>query len=144
MKTRFTTTILGFGKHASIEIPEANLKELGGSKRVPLKVTVNGHTYQSTATGMGEKCLVVFPMKDREAAGVDSGDTTEVLLELDAGYRDVEIPPELLQALTKSGLKNKFDDQIYSKRKEAARQVADAVAQETKERRITKILDALS
>lgn len=144
MKTKFTTTILGFDKHAAIEIPEINLKEIGGNRRAPLKVTVNGHTYQSTATGMNGMCLVVFPTKDRKAAGVDSGDTTEVVLELDAGYRTVELPSELLKALSKSGLKKKFDEQIYSKRKEAAWQVADAKTVETKDRRVRKIIAALS
>lgn len=144
MKTKFTTTILGFDNHAAIEIPEVNLKKIGGNRRAPLKVTVNGHTYQSTATGMDGKCLVVFPTKDRRAAGVDSGDTTEVILELDAGYRKVELPSELLNALSKTGLKNKFDEQNYSKRKEAARQVAEAKTLETKKRRIRKIIATLS
>lgn len=41
MKTSYTTTILGFGNHAAIEIPDKNLIELGGSRRAPLKVTLN-------------------------------------------------------------------------------------------------------
>lgn len=143
MKTTFRTTILGFGKHASIEIPDKNLQELGGSKRVPLKVTVQGYTYQSTATGMGGKCLVVFPMKDRQAAGVDSGDTVDVTLEVDSGYREVEMPPELQSALKKAGLEKVFAELIYSKRKEFARQVAEAKAPETKQRRIDKILASI-
>jgi len=61
MRTTYETIILGFGNHASIEIPDKNLAELGGSKRAPLKITVKGYTYQSTATGMGGKCMVVFP-----------------------------------------------------------------------------------
>ena len=50
MKTTYQTTVLGFGNHAAIQIPDENLAELGGNKRAPLKVTVNGYTYQSTAT----------------------------------------------------------------------------------------------
>lgn len=144
MKTTYTTTILGFGKHASIEIPEANLQEIGGNKRAPLKITINGYTYQSTATGMSGKCLVVFPMKDRAAADVDSGDTVDVTLELDAGYRNVEIPAELLKALEENNLKKAFDSQIYSKRKEAARQTSEAKSSDTKDHRIAKIIRSLS
>lgn len=143
MKTTYTTTILGFGKHASIEIPEDELSKIGGNKRAPLKVTVNNHTYQSTATGMNGKCLVVFPLREREKAGVDSGDTVEVTLELDDGYREVAVPDELSQALQKARLKEKFEGQIYSKRKEFARQVAEAKATETKLRRIEKVLTEL-
>jgi hypothetical protein len=143
MKTKYTTTILGFGNHAAIEIPESELKKLGGSRRAPLKITINKYTYQSTATVMNGKCLVAFPKKDRESAGVESGDKVEVRLELDAGYRQVIIPQELAGALKKEGLKKELDQLIYSRRKEYARQVADAKAPETKTRRIQKILDDL-
>ena len=143
MKTKYITTILGFGNHAAIEIPEDELKKIGGNKRAPLKITVNGYTYQSTATVMDGKCLVVFPKKDRENAGVDSGDKLEVQLELDSGYRQVEVPKELEIALQQSGIKEKFDELTYSKRKEYARQVADAKAQDTKLRRIEKIIQAM-
>ena len=143
MKTTYETTILGFGNHAAIEIPEKNLAELGGNKRAPLKITINGYTYQSTATGMNGKCLVVFPIKDREASGVNSGDTVMVTLELDSGYREVNMPDELIEALKVNGLTEIFHDLTYSKRKEFARQVSEAKAHETKLSRINKILKLL-
>lgn len=144
MKTTYKTTILGFGKHASIEIPDEQLQKIGGNKRAPLKVTVNGYTYQSTATGMGGKCMVVFPMKERGQARVDSGDTVDVTLELDSGYRQVDMPAELNTALQKNGLQETFKALTYSKRKEYAGQVADAKAPETKTRRIEKIVSELT
>lgn len=144
MNTSYKTTILGFGNHAAIEIPDAELNKIGGNKRAPLKVTVNNYTYQSTATGMDGKCLVVFPKKDREKAGVNSGDKVTVLLELDSGYREVIVPKELARALKESGLNKEFDKLTYSKRKEYARQVSDAKALATKERRIKKIIEELS
>ncbi len=79
MKTIYKTTILGFGKHAAIEIPEAELEKIGGNKRAPLKITVNGYTYQSTATGMNGKCVVVFPRADRNATEVFAGKVVAVL-----------------------------------------------------------------
>lgn len=144
MKTTYTTVVLGFGNHAAIEIPEKNLAELGGNKRAPLKVTVNGYTYQSTATAMDGKCLVVFPTRDREASGAAAGDTLVVSLELDAGYREVTMPPELTAALKANQLSEVFHDLTYSKRKEFARQVAEAKAVDTKARRIEKIIDSLT
>lgn len=143
MKTTYTTTILGFGNHAAIEIPGKNLAELGGNKRAPLKVTLNGYTYQSTAAGMNGQVLVVFPTKDREASGVKAGDTLEVTLELDSGYREVDMPTELQKALKQHGLDKVFHDLNYSTRKEYARQVREAKAEETKQRRIQKVIDAL-
>ncbi len=143
MKTTYQTTVLGFGNHAAIAIPEENLAELGGNKRAPLKVTVNNYTYQSTATGMNGDCLVVFPTRDRQASGTKAGDKITVTLELDEGYREVEIPVDLQQALAENELSKVFQDRNYSTRKEYARQVNEAKAEETKLRRIAKIINEL-
>lgn len=143
MKASYETTILGFGNHAAIEIPDDVLAEIGGNKRAPLKITLNGYTYQSTATVMDGKVLAVFPTKDRQASGVASGDTLVVTLEIDAGYRNVDVPSELKAALKAHDLADVFHDLAYSKRKEYARQVADAKAEDTKQRRIAKIVKIL-
>ncbi len=143
MKTTYQTVVIGYGNHASIEIPDKNLAEIGGNKRAPLKITINGYTYQSTATGVGGKCMVVFPTRDREASGAAAGDHITVTLELDDGYRHVEIPPALGKALAANGLSDTFHDLTYSKRKEFARQVTDAKADETRTRRIEKIIAQL-
>jgi bifunctional DNA-binding transcriptional regulator/antitoxin component of YhaV-PrlF toxin-antitoxin module len=143
MKTTYETVIIGFGNHASIEIPDENLAEIGGNRRAPLKITINGYTYQSTATGVDGKCMVVFPMRDREASGAKAGDRITVTLELDDGYRQVDVPAELNTALEAHGLSETFHDLTYSRRKEFARQVAEAKAEDTKKRRIEKILDQL-
>lgn len=143
MKTSYRTVVLGFGNHASIEIPDQNLAEIGGNKRAPLKVTINGHTYQSTATAMDGTCMVVFPTRDREVTGTKAGDTIIVTLELDDGYREVEVPEELAAALENVKLSQVFHDLIYSKRKEYARLVAEAKAEDTRLRRIQKIINSL-
>jgi bifunctional DNA-binding transcriptional regulator/antitoxin component of YhaV-PrlF toxin-antitoxin module len=143
LKTTYQTIVIGSGNHASIEIPEQNLAEIGGNRRAPLKITINGYTYQSTATGVGGKCMVVFPMRDREASGATAGDHITVTLELDDGYRHVDIPAGLSDALASSGLEDIFHNLTYSKRKEFARQVSEAKAEETRYRRIQKILEQL-
>ena len=143
MKTTYETIVIGHGNHASLEIPDENLAEIGGNRRAPLKVTINNYTYQSTATGVDGKCMVVFPTRDREASGAAGGDRVVVTLELDDGYRHVEVPNALRDALLAHGLSDTFHDLNYSKRKEFARQVADAKAEETRIRRIEKILHQL-
>lgn len=145
MKVSYKTIILGFGNYAAIEIPDAILAELGANKRAPhKKITVNGYTYQSTATVMDGKCLVVFPTKDRRASGVASGYTLSVTLELEGGYRNVAIPAELEAALNEHNLADIFQELTYSKRKEYARQVAEAKAAETKTHRIEKTIDSIT
>ena len=81
---------------------------------------------------MDGKCLVVFPTKDREASGVKAGDKVAVTLELDSGYREVEIPAQLQESLKVDGLTQIYHDLIYSKRKEFARQVNEAKTEDTK------------
>lgn len=143
MKTTYETVVVGYGNHASIEIPDKNLKDIGGNKRAPLKIIINGYTYQSTATGVGGKCMVVFPTRDREASGAMAGDRITVTLELDDGYRHVEVPAVLVDALHSNGLSEVFYNLNYSKRKEFARLVSDAKAEETKHRRVEKIINQL-
>ena len=143
VKTTYETVVIGYGKHASLEIPAENLAEIGGNRRAPLKITINGYTYQSTATGVGGACRVVFPMRDREAAGAKAGDTVTVTLELDDGYREVDMPAKLVEALTEANLAETFHNLTYSKRKEYARQVSEAKSDETVQRRIEKIITQL-
>ena len=87
--------------------------------------------------------MVVFPTRDREASGAKAGDKITVTLELDAGYREVDVPAELAEALEAHGLRQVFHDQNYSTRKEFARQVAEAKADDTRARRIEKIVNQL-
>ncbi len=108
MKTTYETVVIGYGNHASVEIPDKNLAEIGGNKRAPLKITINGYIYQSTATGVNGKCMVVFATRDREASGAAAGDLVTVVLELDEGYRNVGIPEALSDALEKNGLSKAF------------------------------------
>ncbi len=143
MRVKYETEVLGEGNHASLLIPEWVLQKLKTNKRAPLKVNVNGHTYQSTAVGVAGECRVVFPSAERRAAKAASGDIVEVTLELDSGYREVEMPKELIAALKSQGLTKAFANLSYSKRKEFARQVSEAKTEETKLRRIEKVLAAL-
>ena len=87
--------------------------------------------------------MVVFPSRDREASGAKAGDIVTVTLELDAGYRHVDVPPELASTLATKGLAEAFHDLAYSKRKEFARQVGEAKAEDTRERRIQRIINEL-
>ena len=79
MRATYTTTVIGAGNHASIHVPDEILAELGANRRAPLKVTIGGHTYRSTATAVNGDCRVVFPQADRDAAGAKAGDIVGVI-----------------------------------------------------------------
>lgn len=144
MPVSFQTEVIGEGNHASMVVPEAVLVELGGNRRAALKVTVNGHAYRTTATGVGGQCRVVFAMRDRAAAGVAAGEIVTVELELEDGRREVEISPDLKLALSGSGLLERFEALNYGDRRLLARGVAEAKRLETRTRRIDAILKKLA
>lgn len=146
MKTTFTTTILKDDKvnATGISVPAEAIAALGGKKKPPVIVTVNGFTYRSTVAAYGDVFMLPLSQERRTAAGVEAGDVIEVTLELDTEPRTVELPDALAAALArKPGARAAFDALAYSARKEHVRQVMEAKAQETRERRIAKIVAAL-
>ncbi len=147
MKTTFTTTVLLDDKvnATGIRVPAEAIAALGGKKKPPVIVTVNGFSYRSTVAAYGDVYMLPLSQERRAAAGVAAGDVVEVTLELDTEPRTVEVPDELAAALAaKSGARAAFDALAYSTRKEHARQVVEAKAQETRERRIARIVAQLS
>lgn len=143
MRTRFVTTLLAFGNNTGIEVPAANVAELGTSKRPPVVVDVDGYTYPSTVAVMGGKNLLPFAKEHREASGFKSGDEVTVTLTIDGQPRTVEIPDQLLAALVEAGTVEAFEALSFTKRKEACRSVAEAKAEDTRARRIAKVVDSL-
>lgn len=142
---KFHTTILQTGKNtAGIEVPPEIIEKLGGSKRPLVRVTVNKYTYRSAVAVMSGKYMVSFSAEHRRAAGVKGGQAADVTLELDTEPRTVEMPQDLKAALKKAGALDAFEKSAPSMKKEYVRQVQEARAQETRERRIAKIVEKLS
>ena len=141
----FHTTILQTGKNtAGIQVPEEIMEKLGAGKRPLVRVTINKYTYRSAVAVMGGKYMISFNPEHRKASGVQGGDETDVTLELDLEPRTVEIPKDLKAALIKASALDAFEKSAPSMKKEYVRQVKEAKAQETRERRITKIVEKLS
>ena len=143
MKTTFSTTLKASGNNTGIEVPEANITALGSSRKPAVKVNLSGYEYQSTVAVMGGKFMIPLSAAHRASSGLKGGDPITVTLELDTGSRDVEIPKDLAAALEKSKLLPVFEKSAPSKRKEFVRQVTEAKTEETRERRIAKILEQL-
>ena len=146
MKTTFKTSLAGReGTPTGIEVPPSAVAALGTSKKPAVKISVNGYSYRSTVAVMGGKFMIPLSAAHREASGIKAGDKIDVTLELDEESRIVEAPADLLAALSKvARARAAFDKLAPSKRKEAVRQVVEAKAQDTRERRIAKIVADLS
>ncbi|MGI8523173.1 MAG: YdeI/OmpD-associated family protein [Nocardioides sp.] len=143
LRTTFATALLALGNNTGIEVPAANVAELGQGKRPPVIVEVDGYTYRSTIAVMGGKNLLPFAKEHREASGFKGGDEVTVTLTRDDTPRTVEIPEQLRAALAQAGRLDSFEALSFSRRKEACRSVSDAKAEDTRVRRIARVLDSL-
>jgi len=141
----FTTTLLGTGgNNVGIELPDAVVSELYG-KRVPVRITLNGsYTYTSTTAVMGGRNLVGVNAQHRAGSGVAAGDVVEVTIERDETPRVVEVPEALAAALAADPMAAAAWEKLaYSHRKEHARAIVEAKAEETRERRVQKAIAML-
>jgi hypothetical protein len=147
MQVTFMTTVTQEeGMNATgLPVPADAVAALGSKKRPPVKVSLAGYTYRSTVAAYGDVFMLPLAAEHRNAAGLKAGDRVEVTLELDTEPRTVEVPDDLAAALAEhQGARVRFDGLSYTLRKEHVRQVVTAKAEETRVRRIAKIVASLS
>jgi hypothetical protein len=142
---RFRATLELHGKTATgIEVPQNVVEQLGGGKRPPVAVTINGYTYRSTIAPMGGRYLVGVNAENRAAAGVQAGDVLDVDIELDTAPREVALPDDLAAALAGAPeVGAVFDRLSYTHRKEWVRWIEEAKRAETRAARVAKTVEAL-
>ena len=141
---RFRTTIQQGDKTATgIEVP-AEVVESLGSKRPPVRVTINGFTYRSTVASMAGRFMLGVSAKVREGAGVAGGDEVDVDIELDTEPREVTVPPDLAEALDRdAAAKQTFEALSYSRKQWFVIPIEGAKTEETRQRRIEKAVSTL-
>ncbi|MDQ1588527.1 MAG: hypothetical protein QOJ77_1692 [Microbacteriaceae bacterium] len=141
---KFTTRMAQIGNNTGIPVPPEVIEALGGGKRPAVNVTVNGYSYRNTVAPMGGQFLISFSSDKRAESGIAGGDEIEVELTLDTVSRAVEPPADLAAALRASpGTRAAFDALSPSKQKAHAVSVESAKTDETRQRRITAVVDAL-
>ena len=134
--TTFTTTIYRNGGICFIPVT-VDPKQVFGTVRAPVKVTVNGYTYRSTIASMGGPPCVPLRQSNREAAGVEGGETLDVTLTLDTEKREVKPPPDLARALKAAPPAwDRWRELSFSHQREHAEWVASAKKPETRARRV--------
>ncbi|MEA5079276.1 MAG: YdeI/OmpD-associated family protein [Anaerolineaceae bacterium] len=140
----FHTIILQTGKNtAGIQVPDEVIEQLGGGKRPLVCVKIAQYSYRSAIAVMDGKYMISFSAEHRQASGINGGDEADVTLELDLEPRAVELPEDLKAALEQAGAMAAFEKTAPSMKKEYVRQVEEAKAAETRERRISKIIEKL-
>jgi hypothetical protein len=142
---RFRATIQLAGKTATgIEVPEEVVAGLGSSRRPAVRVTIRDHTYRSTIARMGGRYMLPVSAEHRSSAGVAAGDEVDVEIELDTEPREVTVPPDLADALSRDpDAKQFFDGLSYSQKQWHVLAVKAAKTTQTRQRRIAKALSTL-
>jgi uncharacterized protein YdeI (YjbR/CyaY-like superfamily) len=145
MPISFRTNILKTGKNnTGIQVPEEIIQKLGSNRRPLVQVTIKNYTYRSAVAVMDGKYMISLSAENRQAANVQGGDEVEVTIELDLEPRVVDVPEDLKVALNNAGVFTTFEKSAPSMQKEYVRQVVEAKAIETRQRRISKIIEKLS
>jgi bifunctional DNA-binding transcriptional regulator/antitoxin component of YhaV-PrlF toxin-antitoxin module len=142
---KFRTEVeLGGRTATGVVVPDEVVAELGGSRRPAVLVTINGHRYRSTVARMGGRYLLPVSAEVRAASGVAAGDVVDVDVELDTEPRVVQVPADLAAALAgEPGAQAAFAALSYSHQRAHVLSVEGAKAAATRERRITKLVEAL-
>jgi len=142
---RFRATLQLAGKTATgFRVPDEIVARLGKSKRPPVRVTINGHTYRSTVAVMGGEYLVGVSAENRQRAGVAAGDEVEVQLELDTAPREVTVPGDFANALDGDADARRFFEGLsYSQKQWFVVGIEDAKTAKTRQRRIAKAIARL-
>jgi hypothetical protein len=142
MSQTFRAVIVQTGKTAcGIQVPEAVVLALGGSRRPAVVVTLDHYTYRSTVAPMGSEWWVGVNSDHREASGLRAGDDVQVILELDTAPRQLEVPAELAAVLDADPqAKAFFDGLSYSNRRVFTLSVEGTSNPATRTRRVEKAI----
>lgn len=138
------TMLEGRGPAAAILLTDEQVAELGAGKASPIVVDFGDRRIRLRLARMGGENMIGFSKASRAEAQVAIGQEIDVTIRVDTEERVVEIPPVLAEALDADpAVRAAFENLPPSKRKEMARQIADAKQDETRARRLEKVLDAL-
>lgn len=141
---QLSTTLESHGPAAAIILSDEQVAELGAGKTFPVVVDFGDRSIRLRLARMGDMNMIGFSKASRAEAGVEIGERIDVRIRVDTDERVIEIPLALAEALDADpAVRAAFENLAPSKRKEMARQVAEAKQEETRQRRLEKVLDAL-
>lgn len=129
---------------AALSAPFDVEKTFGTKARVPVRGTINGFPFRSSLMPMGGCHRMVVNKQMRNGAGVKAGDTVTVVMEKDEATRTVEVPDLLKNELSKSKTAQvNWERLSFTHQKEMARSITEVKQEETRVRRLAKVMDVL-
>jgi hypothetical protein len=140
----FRTTIVRDGSTCYIPLT-FDPKQVFGRVRAPVKVTLRGYTYRSTIASMGGPACIPLRASNRQAAGLEGGETIEVRLDLDTEAREVTPPADFVRALRAAPPAwERWQELSYTHQREHVEAIAEAKKPETRTRRIENAVRMLA
>ncbi|WP_460796402.1 YdeI/OmpD-associated family protein [Microbacterium sp. GXF0217] len=141
---RLHTVLEPHGPAAAIVLTDEQVASFGAGKAFPVVVDFGDRRIRLRIARMGGLNMIGFSKAARAEVGLEMGQEVDVAITVDAAEREVVLPLALTSELDADpALRAAFDALSYSKRKEHARQVAEAKTDETRARRVEKVLTAL-
>jgi hypothetical protein len=136
------------GKEAGVVAaitPPVDVPEFFGTRaRIPIRGTINRYPFRSSLSPYGTRHLMPVNKILREGAGVQPGDMVDVVMERDEEERTVEAPPVLKKELAKSkAAQANWEKLSFTHKKEMALAIVGAKQEETRTRRLGKIMQIL-
>jgi len=129
---------------AALRAPFDVVEIFGTRARVPVRGTINGFPYRSSLMPMNGCHRMVVNRGIREGAGVKAGDTVKVIMERDDAPRTVTPPPQLKKELARSKTAQaSWENLSFTHKKEMARSILEVKQEETRARRLAKVMDVL-
>jgi hypothetical protein len=137
------------GKEAGVVAaitPPVDVPEFFGTRaRVPIRGTINGYAFRSSLMPCGGRHMMPVRRTLCQGAGVKPGDIVDVVMERDEEPRTVEAPPVLKKALTKNKTAQaNWEKLSFTHKKEMASCIVGAKQEETRARRLAKVMDILN
>jgi hypothetical protein len=145
-KLRFQSRIKGkeAGVVAAITPPVDVPKFFGTRGRVPIRGTINGFAFRSSLMPMGGCHMMPVNQALCRGAGAQPGDVVEVVMERDGEERTVAAPPELKRELARNKkAQERWEKLAFTNKKEIASSISGANQEETKKRRLAKVMQVL-
>jgi len=125
--------------------PPVDVPEFFGTRaRVPIRGTLNGFPFRSSLMPCGGHHMMPVCKALRDGAGVKPGDTVDVVMQRADQSRTVDPPPPLKKALAKNKpARAHWEKLSFSHKKEMAIWIEGAKQEETRARRLAKVLQVL-
>ncbi|MFE3447251.1 YdeI/OmpD-associated family protein [Nocardia sp. NPDC059180] len=131
------------GGGAYVAVPAEVIDALGGGGRIPVRARFDHIDYTGSIVSMGAGPCLGMLKAIRSELDKGPGDLVTVTVERDTAERAVEVPDDLAAALDTAGLRPRFDELSYSKRRDAVRRISEAKREQTRVNRIDAVVREL-